>query len=95
MGNIPPAYDEDDGDAIVQETKARLSGIPVDPPAAYDEDDGDAIVLETKQQLGRGDTVAPLTPAATAEPSAEEKQPVEFAANPCRGPTARFLSTCR
>jgi len=52
---VPSAYDEDDGDAIVRETKARItgavSGFQDTLPAAYDEDDGDAIVLETKASM--------------------------------------------
>jgi type II secretory pathway predicted ATPase ExeA len=52
---VPSAYDEDDGDAIVRETKARItgavSGFQNTLPAAYAEDDGDAIVRETKASI--------------------------------------------
>lgn len=60
---------------------ARLPATSASGPAAYEEDDGEAVVLDAKASLSRD--------AATP---AEE---VGFTANPCHGPTARFLSTCR
>ncbi|MFQ5642916.1 MAG: AAA family ATPase [Thiogranum sp.] len=101
---LPSAYDEDDGDAIVMETKAQPGGAPVTLPAAYDEDDGDAIVMETRARLA-GESAKPAAVEASAAagtdavvapaPVQEQEEAVEFAANPCRGPSARFLSTCR
>ena len=54
----PSAYDEEDGDDIVLNTKASLAGktgsIPEAEQSAYDEDDGDAIIRDTKASFGNG-----------------------------------------
>ena len=56
---------------------------------------------ETKPALNEG---APAARAMEAEPRAEAKavpapaageSPVKFSANPCKGPSAKFLSTCK
>ncbi len=73
----PSAYDEEDGDAIVQDTKARLAS--------------DAAESIVKAESADAVASLPDTPPAVYD----KDEAVEFAANPCRGPTARFLSTCR
>ena len=54
--------------------------------------------VETKSVDGAADllvTTAPDGDADSAIVLEEKEESVEFAANPCNGPTARFLSTCR
>jgi len=94
--------------ARVQTGKAH-AGLVEAEVAAYDEDDGDAIVqavvLDAKASLASEDSPGvPASPVKSAATLAEsdgdaivqtDKGQVEFAANPCNGPTARFLSTCR
>ncbi|GMQ83743.1 MAG: hypothetical protein BMS9Abin06_0482 [Gammaproteobacteria bacterium] len=75
----PSAYDEEDGDAIVQDTKARLASDAAEP------------IVKAESV----DAVAGLPDTPPVAYDADDGDAVEFAANPCRGPTARFLSTCR
>ncbi|GMQ87799.1 MAG: hypothetical protein BMS9Abin08_1007 [Gammaproteobacteria bacterium] len=84
----PSAYDEEDGDAIVQDTKARLAS--------------DAAESIVKAESVEAVADLPDTPPAAYDADDgdaiiqdDKDEAVEFAANPCRGPTARFLSTCR
>ena len=71
---LPSAYDEDDGDAIVQEAIGE-----------YQEAEPDAAVAESMDE--------PEAQVSSSTETAEED--VEFSTNPCNGPSARFLSTCR
>ncbi|HED18029.1 MAG TPA: hypothetical protein ENI74_00805 [Gammaproteobacteria bacterium] len=89
----------------VQTGRAPVSLLESEVPS-YDEDDGDAIILDVKARFAsenaREVVTSPVRSAATpaegdgeAIVQTENEGEAEFAANPCNGPTARFLSTCR
>jgi hypothetical protein len=84
----PSAYDEDDGDAIVLETKARLASDAPESVVKAGSVDAGASFPDTSPPAydeDDGDAIV----------QSDMDEAVEFAANPCQGPTARFLSTCR
>ncbi|NHZ69796.1 MAG: hypothetical protein GWP20_01010, partial [Thermotogales bacterium] len=87
-------------------TGRAVASFPESEVGSYDEDDGDDIVMDAKESLANDaaevgvatdstDTgvVGLLETSSTDEDEKDES--VEFAANPCAGKTARFLSTCR
>ena len=95
---------------LQREREAAAARFAATQPSAYEEDDGDAIVQdEIQQSIGTQQEAAPDAVVArqvndapeaevadiadVAEPVEEEN--VEFSTNPCKGPSARFLSTCR
>ncbi len=56
-----------------------------------------ALAAPVATQTAKSRVVAPLEPSPTAAKSAPAKNsaPLKFSANPCKGPSAIFLSTCK
>ncbi len=85
--------------AALAATSAQVSKPPVEPKAVVPPEPAVAVPLPRAaeadaQAESKSAAAAPSVSAAAEKPAAAET-PAKFSANPCKGPSAKFLSTCK
>jgi len=90
------AADKAAADKAAAETRARQQAQAQDATArAREKAAADAAAVRARSELAKPAPVPIAKPAETPKKESADSERTEFSSNPCKGPQAKFLSTCK